>query len=524
MVSSLFISYCRREAPFVDSFLKALEKRGFKVWLDYHVLVPGRPWEEQIYEGLKEAEVFLLVVSQESIASKNVKWEWEHAIALNKRIILIIFEAVKLPPELEQYEWIDLRGRFREGIKDLTRQLESPVPPKSAPPQSGFKVPLMVGLAIGVSAIVSLLSLLTIWTIYIPYYLFPLPYRIIKRDFNFFHVRNALLILPFFLVWTAVFLDPTVYSTAIFADITNKLFVIITLVAFVLLLLLYSPYMQRWGKPIASRPIFANPYNPKIQHPRQTIFTVDFAGQDIGYAETIIHCLIQYGHLYVGKNTVEAEQAEAVLVLISEFNGTTTFNPEEYVVYPILLQDTKAVNPDLGRIQWIDFRRGLKNLDKLAQLLPEPTRLLKALGIPPASNQTVLPWSIQILLAYFTVIASLAVGIWSIILLYILKSFSLGYLILVIPLVVVTLKIIFSITQSLITRKGLFISKFKLCLGFISLGVILFIPMFTPLINLALQEIRLVFAYSLLTMIYTFGIYLFLFASSSKATRRWFPS
>ena len=56
MPSSLFISYSCQEAPFVDSLLDNLEDRGFKVWLDYHSLIPARPWLEEIHRGMAEAE------------------------------------------------------------------------------------------------------------------------------------------------------------------------------------------------------------------------------------------------------------------------------------------------------------------------------------------------------------------------------------------------------------------------------------------------------------------------------------
>lgn len=534
MVSSLFISYCRREAPFVDSFLRALEKRGFEVWLDYHVLIPGRPWQEQIYEGLKEAEVVLLVVSQESIASKNVKWEWEQAIALNKRIILIIFEAVKLPPELEQYEWIDLRGRFREGIKDLTQQLETPISPKSAPPQSGFKAPSMVGLAIGVSAIVSLLSLLTVWTVYIPYYLLPLPYRIVKRDFNFFHVRNALFMLPFALFWTIAIAIGWTETGNPDGILGNLLFAGVLLVipfAPLLALLLYSPSMQRWGKPIASRPKFANLYRPNIQHPRSTCFTVDFAKEDQTYAEAIIHCLKRYGHQYVEKDTPETQQAEAVLVLISAYKNTTTFNPEEQAVYPVLLQDTEGVDPTLKRIQWIDFRRGLKNLNKLAQLLPEPTRLLKALGIVPLSGQTVLPPIVEVILCYLTVLALMKIGGWSIMLLKIGQEFSLNDFLLISFFLGIGLKIIISTTQALINRKGFLASVPGLVGVLVVLGWILHTPM-----NYVAEFISTFSDESgeggagtaaYLAFILTYWVGLFLIVPLGvwhfRALRRWFP-
>src|SRR5689334_4881940 len=124
MPPNIFMSYSRREVGFVDDLTHRLETAGFNVWLDYRRLIPGTPWGTQIDKGLREAEVILLVVSKESIASQYMELEWRHVLTeKNKRIILAIFEAVDLPPELEKYEWVDFRGDYEAGLKELIGQL-----------------------------------------------------------------------------------------------------------------------------------------------------------------------------------------------------------------------------------------------------------------------------------------------------------------------------------------------------------------------------------------------------------------
>src|SRR5262249_31720185 len=116
MTPNIFMSYSRREVGFVDDLTHQLELAGFNVWLDYRQLIPGTPWAAQIHKGLQEADVILLVVSKESIASKYVELEWRHVLTeKNKRILLAIFEAVDLPHELEKYEWVDFRGNYEAG-------------------------------------------------------------------------------------------------------------------------------------------------------------------------------------------------------------------------------------------------------------------------------------------------------------------------------------------------------------------------------------------------------------------------
>lgn len=185
MKSDIFISYSRREVGFVDELTGHLEKEQFNVWLDYRSLVPGKPWEEQIFQGIANSNIILLVVSKSSMASDNVEYEWRRVLTeKNKRIILLIFEAVDLPKELEKFEWVDFRGNYQNALKELDRQLQMPEQEKHSAPQTGFKVPAVVWLAFAFSLIVSLFSLGALWTLFVPFFLVPLPLGILRRSLS----------------------------------------------------------------------------------------------------------------------------------------------------------------------------------------------------------------------------------------------------------------------------------------------------------------------------------------------------
>src|ERR1044071_9096624 len=138
MSHSVFISYSRRESPFVDVLLGVLEDEGLEVWVDYHSLVPAKPWLDQILKGIRQADVFLLVVSKDSMLSENVRSEYQYALEQRKRIILIIFEAASLPSTLQHCEWIDFHRSFSKKKKELLLHLDHPAQ-HSTPPQAGFK-------------------------------------------------------------------------------------------------------------------------------------------------------------------------------------------------------------------------------------------------------------------------------------------------------------------------------------------------------------------------------------------------
>lgn len=116
---------------------------------------------EQIDKGLK-TDTVLLVVSKASLASEFVALEWRHFLETKKRVILLIFEAVDIPAELEKYEWVDFRGNYQAGLNELFSQLAHPIQEEHPVPESGFKAPAVVWGTIVFSAIVAFLSLSTL--------------------------------------------------------------------------------------------------------------------------------------------------------------------------------------------------------------------------------------------------------------------------------------------------------------------------------------------------------------------------
>lgn len=395
MTKKIFLSYSRREMGFVDDLVSQLEAQNHPVWLDYRALIPGKPWDEQIETGLREAELVLLVVSKASLASQYVELEWRHFLDNQKRLILLIFEAVDLPAELEKYEWVDFRGNYQAGLKELFAQLEQPAPEAQPVPETGFKAPSLVWGAMALSGLVALISLGAFWTLFIPFFLVPLPYQIYKRSFDFMQVQAALAALPLAISLAAlIYIDPQLSL-----EEGLGLGFAFGIWGWLLLVILRQPSLQRWGKPEATPPTFANLYRPKVDQVQAVPFYIDHAPDDRAIAEDLTATLKKYGHPQANHLT----DARAVFALISKFKTETEADPERQIVFPVLLQSTDDIAPKLSKIQWIDFRPGVRGVEIIAKLLPEPSAMLKALGIRPVSSQSVYPPMVTTLY-FFTVL------------------------------------------------------------------------------------------------------------------------
>lgn len=481
MPHSVFISYSRRESPFVDVLLDALEAAGVDAWVDYRSLVPGKPWLNQILEGIRKAEVFLLVVSKESMSSANVALEIQHALEAQKRILLIVFEAVSLPPALQACEWIDFRSSFRQKKQELLERLDQPLP-QSSPPQKGFKTSFTVWMTVIMSLLVIVISIPGWWTFFLPGLLIPLPVRILRREFNFYRVRFAVLVLPLILFMSWLFFNsyPTAYTLFSIA------FLISLLLTPIFLLLLSSEGMRRWGKPIASAPKFAHPYQPENNEPLPVPFYIDYAPADKRYAEAIIKGLTQYGHPHV----TDPAEAQANFVLISRYKNSTAIDPEQHVLYPVLIQETNIEDPNLQKIQWIDFRAGIRHLDRLARLLPEPEKLLAALGVAPITGQILYPRIIQILDYFLILLGFFSISVWIPILLELGRQIlqldnRVSFFITNAIFSALTFAIIFFIRRALIRREGRLASLGWLIAALFWIGVIVFSQSFYMIANIA---------------------------------------
>jgi hypothetical protein len=308
----------------------------------------------------------------------------------NKRIILLIFEAVDLPPELEKFEWVDFRGDYEAGIRGLCGQIDAPAVEEHPVPETGFKIPSIVWRAFGLSLITAALSLLAWWSLFVPYFLLTLPYRILKRNFNITQVQAALWLLPVVLFLTLMSDLSIERGTEVGTEQepwgTILSFFFSLIIAPVLVFVLRSKGIQRWGKPEACLTKFNNPYRADKLQPRPVSFFIDHAPQDHRIADEMAQLFQEHNH----PQAANIRTADVVFALLSKFNQDTDADPESQTVFPVMIQDCAPADK-LSKVQWIDFRGGVRNLEAMAKLLHEPENLLAALGVRPAGSQLILP-------------------------------------------------------------------------------------------------------------------------------------
>jgi WD40 repeat protein len=135
---SLFISYARDDdEEFACRLCQDLNARGYMVWWDRAAMESrGRRFIQEIREAIAKVDRLILIAGPRAECSEYVQAEWTSAIDACKVVIplLRLGQYSSIPRPLANLHCIDFRAtrKYDEGLAELLRILESPVPPPAA--------------------------------------------------------------------------------------------------------------------------------------------------------------------------------------------------------------------------------------------------------------------------------------------------------------------------------------------------------------------------------------------------------
>lgn len=102
-----FISYARKDQPFVEQLARDLKRRGIDVWLDLYNIDPGLSWSRQIGRALDMCSTMILVLSPDSLESENVDDEWNYYLDNKKKIVPLLYRETQIPFRLHKIQFIN---------------------------------------------------------------------------------------------------------------------------------------------------------------------------------------------------------------------------------------------------------------------------------------------------------------------------------------------------------------------------------------------------------------------------------
>jgi hypothetical protein len=132
----IFISYSRADSDYVSRLVDALRNKGFDVWFDENIRT-GNEWDNTIEREIKNSDAMVLILSNTSVQSDNVKDEMSYAMQLNISVIPIKIEECDVPMRLARKQFIDFtQVGFDQGVDrlvdDIGHALDVPATEASA--------------------------------------------------------------------------------------------------------------------------------------------------------------------------------------------------------------------------------------------------------------------------------------------------------------------------------------------------------------------------------------------------------
>jgi len=100
--STVFISHSTKDKDIADAALSCLESNGLKCWIAPRDIVPGSDWAESLIDGIDYSSGLVLILSQHSNQSPQVRRELERAVSRGITIFPLVIEKLQ-PSKWMQY-------------------------------------------------------------------------------------------------------------------------------------------------------------------------------------------------------------------------------------------------------------------------------------------------------------------------------------------------------------------------------------------------------------------------------------
>jgi len=123
MNHNLFISYSRVDSEFVLRLVRDLRTLHIELWFDQIDIPPGANWDDEIERALDQAKIMIVVLSESSGQSQNVRNEIGHALDQGKQIVPVLLSKGTVPLRITRLQREDFSGDYQTALAKLTRRL-----------------------------------------------------------------------------------------------------------------------------------------------------------------------------------------------------------------------------------------------------------------------------------------------------------------------------------------------------------------------------------------------------------------
>ncbi len=119
----IFLSYARADSEFCLKLAQDLQQAGVRMWMDQLDIRPGMRWDDEIQIAIKQADTMLVVLSPDSIESKNVRDEVNFALDRDDTIVPVLLRSCEIPFRLLRIQHIDFTSDYDAAFERLIARL-----------------------------------------------------------------------------------------------------------------------------------------------------------------------------------------------------------------------------------------------------------------------------------------------------------------------------------------------------------------------------------------------------------------
>jgi hypothetical protein len=119
----VFISYSAQDEHTAKQVQRYFQANHVSAFLAPFSIQPGKKWSPAILSSLRQSRVVLVLASRAACASPFVNQEFGGSLALNKRIVPVVWDMrpEELPGWMKEFQAVDLS----KGLNDLRPVLDS---------------------------------------------------------------------------------------------------------------------------------------------------------------------------------------------------------------------------------------------------------------------------------------------------------------------------------------------------------------------------------------------------------------
>jgi hypothetical protein len=117
----IFVAYSRQDADFASHVHRYLRDKGYNVFIDVNSIRTGEPWTNSIEKNISECDIFVVILTHDSLTSPYIEKEILFAQKENKTIIPCLYEDIEyndIKWGLEKIQGIKFSDEYK-----LTRRL-----------------------------------------------------------------------------------------------------------------------------------------------------------------------------------------------------------------------------------------------------------------------------------------------------------------------------------------------------------------------------------------------------------------